>query len=111
VILFPGAAPTVIDVVQLELKGSFVEQGLMLGQFHDRPPVDGGLWNAAFRPLRCPVPLLAIRHMVPTDLPFLTRERRYLEGYRRVFSDDLPPRQQEQLAEALGRLEQPGKVG
>ena len=74
-ILFPEVpaddAPHVIDATQAALKPSFVDTGLMIGQFHPLPPAEGGLWNAEFRPLRCPVPLLAIRHMVPTDLPFL----------------------------------------
>jgi uncharacterized protein DUF6875 len=104
-ILFPGVvpaeAPRIIDGTQAALKLSFVEQGLMLGQFHPVPPSDGGLWNADFRPLRCPVPLLAIRHMVPTDLPFLTGDRRLLDGYREVFGDALPDRQRCELARAL----------
>ena len=108
--LFPDAAPTVIDSVQADLKSSFVEQGLMLGQFHHRPPVDAGLWNADFRPLRCPVPLLAIRNMVPTDLPFLVGDRRFLNGYRQVFGEDLPSRQREQLAVAMARIDGPSRV-
>jgi hypothetical protein len=66
-----GAA--VIDKVQCNLKKYFVDMGLMLGEFHaanDSP----GLRNPEFRPLRSPVPMLAIRHMVESDLPFLTRE-------------------------------------
>jgi hypothetical protein len=108
-ILFPdvssGKAPGVIDVTQARLKPSFVEAGLMLGQFHGRPPVDGGLWNADFRPLRAPVSLLAIRYMVPADLPFLRGDRRLLDGYQRAFGDNLPPRHQRQLAEERARLD------
>jgi hypothetical protein len=104
-ILFPEVrtadAPEIIDATQAELKPSFVENGLMIGQFHPLPPGEGGLWNKDFRPLRCPVPLLAIRHMVPTDLPFLTRDRRLLDGYYRVFGDSLPPRQRVELGRAL----------
>jgi hypothetical protein len=100
-ILFPDVsaadAPDVIDRTQAALKPSFVEQGLMIGQFHQLPPAEGGLWNADFRPLRSPVPLLAIRHMVPSDLPFLTGDRRLLDGYRRVFGDDLPDRYRTEL--------------
>ena len=75
---------------------------LMLGQFHPLPPAEPGLWNADFRPLRSPVPLLAIRHMVPTDLPFLTSDRRFVESYREVFGDSLPPRQRVELARVIG---------
>jgi hypothetical protein len=107
-ILFPEVravdAPDIIDATQAELKPTFVENGLMIGQFHPLPPVEGGLWNKDFRPLRCPVPLLAIRHMVPTDLPFLTRDRRLLDGYYRVFGDDLPPRQRVEFGHALATV-------
>jgi len=100
-ILFPDVsaadAPEVIDATQAALKPSFVEAGLMIGQFHQLPPAEGGLWNADFRPLRSPVPLLAIRHMVPSDLPFLTGERQLLDGYRQVFGDDLPERYRAEL--------------
>jgi Domain of unknown function (DUF6875) len=80
-------APELIDGMQRRLKAAFVEDGLMIGQFHahnDEP----GLHNAQFRPLRSPVPLLAIRWMVLSDLPFLTRSAdplemrlRFLRGY------------------------------
>jgi uncharacterized protein DUF6875 len=65
-----GAA--VIDKVQASLKKYFVEMGLMLGEFHaaNESP---GLRNPDFRPLRSPIPMLAIRHMVESDLPFLIR--------------------------------------
>ncbi len=65
-----GAA--VIDKVQASLKKYFVEMGLMLGEFHaaNESP---GLRNPNFRPLRSPMPMLAIRHMVESDLPFLIR--------------------------------------
>jgi hypothetical protein len=60
------------DQVQYRLKPYFVEKGTMLGEFHatNESP---GLRNPAFRPLRSPVPMLAIRHMVESDLPFMTR--------------------------------------
>lgn len=66
-----GAA--IIDKVQLSLKKYFVDMGLMLGEFHagNESP---GLRNPDFRPLRSPIPMLAIRHMVESDLPFLTRK-------------------------------------
>jgi hypothetical protein len=66
-----GAA--VVDAVQASLKKHFVDVGLMLGEFHatNQSP---GLRNPDFRPLRSPIPMLAIRHMVDSDLPFLNRE-------------------------------------
>src|SRR5262249_49614221 len=66
-----GAA--LVDKVQASLKPYFVDMGLMLGEFHaaNESP---GLRNPAFRPLRSPIPMLAIRHMVESDLPFLIRK-------------------------------------
>lgn len=88
-ILFPDLPtadiPRLIDRTQSTLKLEFVESGLMIGQFHPLPPDQPGLWNPGFRPLRSPVPMLVIRHMVPTDLPFLTSDPRYLAAHRRVF--------------------------
>jgi hypothetical protein len=66
-----GAA--IVDQVQIRLKPFFVETGLMLGEFHSANQ-SPGLRNPAFRPLRSPIPMLAIRHMVESDLPFLIRK-------------------------------------
>jgi hypothetical protein len=77
-----GADP--LDELQRNLKDRFVEHGLMIGQFHpvcDRP----GLWNADFRPLRSPIPLLAIRTMVRDDLPFLIDNPVHLDAYMARF--------------------------
>lgn len=80
-------APTLIDGVQQNLKPFFVEEGLMIGEFHPRNQTPG-LHNSHFRPLRSPVPMLAIRFMTESDLPFLQRltdepqlRIHYLEAY------------------------------
>jgi hypothetical protein len=58
--------------------------GLMVGRFHPRSD-DRGLWNRDFRPMRSPMPLLAIRHLVRNDAPFALRNpplfARYLCRY------------------------------
>ncbi|MBD2409688.1 hypothetical protein FACHB389_24020 [Nostoc calcicola FACHB-389] len=83
-------APKLIDNVQQKLKPLFVESGLMLGEFHKRNE-SPGLHNPNFRPLRSPIPLLAIRFMVEADLPFLVSPSdphlriRYLEAYFKHF--------------------------
>jgi hypothetical protein len=91
-----------LDDLQRSLKDSFVEQGLMIGQFHpkcDQP----GLWNDDFRPLRSPIPLLAIRIMVPGDLPFLTGSDVHLAAYFARFAAGIPSELRIQLAIAMGR--------
>lgn len=44
-------------------------RGRMIGLMHATSD-DKGLWNPDFRPLRSPMPVLAIRHMVEQDAPF-----------------------------------------
>ncbi|MEH1836099.1 MAG: DUF6875 domain-containing protein [Nostoc sp.] len=81
-----------IDGVQQKLKPLFVESGLMIGEFHKRNE-SPGLHNPNFRPLRSPIPLLAIRFMVELDLPFLQNPAdprlriRYLEAYLKYFGN------------------------
>ncbi|MDZ8066416.1 MAG: hypothetical protein RMY64_12365 [Nostoc sp. DedQUE08] len=83
-------ATNVVDSVQQKLKPLFVESGLMIGEFHKRNE-SPGLHNPNFRPLRSPIPLLAIRFMVEADLPFLQNPAdphlriRYLEAYLKNF--------------------------
>jgi hypothetical protein len=81
--------PTPLDEIQKRLKDSFVEISLMVGQFHPRC-AQPGLWNPHFEVLQSPVPLLAIRNMVASDLPFLISERAHLESYLRVYAPELP---------------------
>jgi hypothetical protein len=83
-------ATAVIDGLQGVLKSEFVERGMMIGEFHDGPPDKGGLWNPDFRPLRSPVPMLAMRHMVPTDFLFLQSEPEHVAAYLRLFGDQVP---------------------
>ncbi len=92
------AAP--LDQFQDLLKDDFVQHGLMIGQFHpncDKP----GLWNEAFRPLRCPIPLLAMRVMVLYDLPFLMETQSYLDAYLKHFAREIPPKVRGQLVSRL----------
>jgi hypothetical protein len=38
-----------------------------------------------FRPLQAPIPLIAIRNMVPTDIAFLYDEESYVRAYLEKF--------------------------
>lgn len=80
------AAAAAVDSVQKRLKPAFVQQHLMLGQFYQGCP-ERGLWNATFRPLQSPVPLLAIRNMVPTDVAFLYGNESYMHAYLEKFGN------------------------
>lgn len=78
-----------LDALHGRLKDAFVREGLMVGQFHPRC-ARGGLWNEDFRPLRAPIPLLAIRRMVSSDLPFLLEDPDHLAAYLDRFAPGIP---------------------
>jgi hypothetical protein len=65
-------APELIDGTREALKPEFVREGLMLGEFHANNH-HSGLHNENFHPLRSPIPMLVIRHMVPSDIVFLSK--------------------------------------
>jgi len=91
-----------LDALQAVAKDKFVEDGLMIGQFH--PVCDApGLWNPEFKALRAPVPLLAIRKLVVFDLPFLVEHKAHAESYLRRFASEIPPRVRKQLAQRMIR--------
>ena len=92
-ILFPDIqvedASKIVDVVQQKLKPEFVAKGLMIGQFHPSCP-EPGLWNQDFRPLQSPIPMLAIRHMVQSDFPFLKHDKKLISSYIRCLVMSYP---------------------
>lgn len=93
-------AAEVVDGAQRALKQEYVAAGLMIGEFYPGPPPKPGLWNADFRPLGCPVPLLAIRHMVATDFPFLQDDPGHAAAYLDRFGDRPPAALREAIATA-----------
>lgn len=100
----PGdVARQVVDRTQLRLKPHYTDQGLMLGEFHDGPPAKGGLWNPDFRPLRSPVPMLVVRYMVASDLPFLADDPVTLASYLRYFGHGGPASLRGQVRAAAQR--------
>ncbi|MFT7839286.1 hypothetical protein Q5530_24340 [Saccharothrix sp. BKS2] len=104
-VLFPDLTDFgVVDRAQQELKPEYTRDGLMLGEFHPGPPEKAGLWNPAFRPLHSPVPLLAVRHMVPTDFPFLRDDDSTVAAYLQRFGDRVPAHLREHVQAAAARL-------
>ena len=49
-----------------------------------------GLWSADFRPLQSPVPLLAIREMTSSDLPFLVGGADHADVYLERYARSIP---------------------
>ncbi|MFZ2526752.1 MAG: DUF6875 domain-containing protein [Rhodococcus sp. (in: high G+C Gram-positive bacteria)] len=90
VVVFPDlTAFDAIERVQNERKSDFVLQGLMLGQFYPGCTVSG-LRNNEFRALDAPLPMLAVRHMVGSDFPFLADHRDWVLAYLKKFAGSIP---------------------
>ena len=66
-------------------------RGLMIGRFYPGSN-DPGLWNPDFRPLRAPIPLLAIRQLVENDAPFALRHPLLIPTYVWKYSLAAPKR-------------------
>jgi hypothetical protein len=90
VVVFPDVTEFgQIDAVQAECKTAFVERGLMVGQFYPGHR-QGGLRNPEFRALDGPFAMLAVRHMVLTDYPFLCEDAKWMAAYDARFAADCP---------------------
>ena len=68
--------------------------------------VSAGLRNPNFFPLRTPHPCLVIRHMVPTDIVFMTKyppqkRMRFLAAYLADQEGKLEPEEEAEAREAL----------
>jgi hypothetical protein len=103
----PADVSALIDGTQKKLKPNFVEEGLMLGEFHLRNNATG-LHNEHFFPLRTPYPCLAIRHMVPSDIVFLNPAEfppelrvRMISTFLSKFGDKAANDSQTEVARAL----------
>ncbi len=107
-VLFPGLstddAIALVETAQAELQARFVPNGLMVGEFHGGPPPKAGLWNTDFRPLYSPVPMLVIRHMVPTDLLFLKDDPKLFAEYSNIYGNAIPERFRAQYEDASARF-------
>ena len=77
--------------VQGRLKIYSLLRGLMIGRFYAGSN-DPGLWNPDFRPLRSPIPLLAIRQVVENDAPFAMRHPLLIPTYVWKYSLAAPRR-------------------
>lgn len=88
IIGFPGCADergiAMLQHVQKRHKVYSLARGRMIGLMHEASEAPG-LWNQDFRPLRAPLPVLAIRHMVEHDAPFAARHPLLLVPYLAKF--------------------------
>lgn len=85
--VFPNVAVKdgeVVDAVARQEKTSFVQSGLMLGEFHLNSTIKG-IRNPEFRPMVAPFPMLVIRHMAVHDILFLNQKKIWFDEYHSRF--------------------------
>jgi hypothetical protein len=115
-VLFPdlpeSAWPMLIEEVQDRLKAEYVPHGIMIGEFHPGPPQKESLWNPDFHPLKSPIPLLSIRHMVPTDFAFLKGRPDFMASYLKLHGGRIPAPMMAEVREVAARfgLAMPGEA-
>ena len=79
-----AAGLAALGSVQKILRFKALRRHRMVGLFH--PDTEAtGLWNPAFRPLRSPIPLLAIRMLVENDAAFALRHAMLVPVYLQRF--------------------------
>jgi hypothetical protein len=66
--------------IQSRLAGLSLRRSRMIGLFYPNHPSKGA-WNADFRPLDAPVPMMVVRQLVEHDAPFALRNPRLLALY------------------------------
>lgn len=110
-----------VDQVHRELKPAFVARSMMVGEFwpqHEAP----GVHNPEFRSQASPVPMFVLRHMVLTDVNFLSlpstgpaQRLVYLDHYERTFAGNLSGSWARKLAaaqqQARAELDAAGAAG
>jgi len=95
IVAFPNCGGDVgrarLKAAQNRLRPESIYRGKMIGLFEPESQ-DKGLINPDFRPLRSPVPLLAIRMLVENDAPFVLRNPRLAPIYLLKFPRQGPVR-------------------
>jgi hypothetical protein len=83
IVAFPDLGPEhwhLVDDGHRASKTKFVEQGLMLGQFHPECEAPAA-HNTSFPVNRAPLPLMVIRQMASHDILFLEEDPNWVEYY------------------------------
>jgi hypothetical protein len=76
----PEEETTVLDRVHAQVKTEFVQNGLMIGQFHKQCP-EPSARNPFFLVSIAPIPVIAIRHMAIHDILFLGGNETWFKEY------------------------------
>ena len=86
---FPQMSPQrafILDEVHARMKSFFVQQGMMIGQFHPLCQAVAAR-NPDFPNKISPVPLFALRHIAVHDILFLSSRRAWFERYQSLFAE------------------------
>ncbi|MEU7424556.1 DUF6875 domain-containing protein [Streptomyces sp. NPDC040750] len=79
-----------LDQAHARVKDVFVEQGLMIGQFHENCEVTAAR-NPRFAVSKAPLPLFAIRAIALHDVFFLSERPQWFQQYRKRFGKFFGP--------------------
>lgn len=82
----PENGTRVLDIVHENIKTKFVQNGLMVGQFH-KDCREFSIYNQGFLVSQSPVPLIAIRHMAIHDILFVGDNRDWFNEYNIRFGE------------------------
>ncbi len=92
------AKDSIDDVFQHITDSSYVKDGVVLGEFHERNE-GTAIYNPSFRPFTPPVPFLLMRHTVISDWKFFLDNEDWLNKWARRFGESAV----QALAEELRR--------
>jgi hypothetical protein len=82
----PHAESSIMDIVHLNIKDKYVENGLMIGQFH--PNCDErGIYNRKLKVSVAPYSFFAIRNMAIHDILFLKEKSEWFMAYNAWFGE------------------------
>ncbi|MEU8930937.1 DUF6875 domain-containing protein [Streptomyces sp. NPDC048409] len=85
-----GEDTGLLDQAHARVKDAFVDQGLMIGQFHENCEVTAAR-NSRFAVSRAPLPLFAIRAIALHDVFFLSERPQWFQQYRERFGKFFGP--------------------
>jgi heptaprenyl diphosphate synthase len=82
----PAERTYVLDIAQAKVKSTFVQAGLMAGQFHQNCD-ERSVHNRGFHVSISPYPLIAIRHMAIHDIIFLKDNEEWFTAYNNRYGE------------------------
>lgn len=98
----------VLDIAHNRIKDVFVQNGLMIGQFHPKCK-ETGIYNPKFKVSIAPYPLIAIRNMAIHDVLFLRNKKEWFMIYNLWFGDKFKKNELDENTSHLEELYQEAK--